>query len=397
MRTRLREVEVDQRMPAMHPLEKRVHIDDPQALLGAHPQSPGQLARRPPDGIPCSHRVRQHGSRMGQQRATGVGRFDAAGRAIEQRRSQLVLEAADGGRQPRLRDTAQGSGPRELLLIGERHEVLHLTKVHSALQSMNRMSLSCWTYSLALSILKAQPNPGRTPVQQRNLGPRTVSALGLGGMPMSVEGRPDAERSIATIHAAIGAGLTLIDTADSYHRDAGEVGHNETLIAEALRTYPGDTSEVLVATKGGHLRPGDGTWTKDGRPEYIKKAAKASAQRLGVDAIGLYQFHRPDPRVPYADSVGALRDLLDDGVIQLAGISNASVSQIDEANEILGGRLVSVQNQFSPAFRSSLSELEHCASSASRSFRGRPSAASPGHARSAHDSARFSRWPMRGV
>lgn len=198
-------------------------------------------------------------------------------------------------------------------------------------------------------------------MQQRTLGPRTVSAIGLGGMPMSVEGRPDAARSITTIHAAIGAGVTLIDTADSYHRDAGEVGHNETLIAEALRTYPGDTSEVLVATKGGHLRPGDGTWTKDGRPEYIKQAAKASAQRLGVDAIGLYQFHRPDPRVPYADSVGALRDLLDEGVIQLAGISNASVSQIDEAAEILGGRLVSVQNQFSPAFRSSLGELEHCA------------------------------------
>jgi aryl-alcohol dehydrogenase-like predicted oxidoreductase len=80
-----------------------------------------------------------------------------------------------------------------------------------------------------------------------------------------------------------------------------------------------------------------------------------------VEAIGLYQFHRPDPQVPYAESVGAIRDLLDEGVIQLAGISNASVAQIDEANQILGGRLVSVQNQFSPAFRSTLPELEHCA------------------------------------
>jgi aryl-alcohol dehydrogenase-like predicted oxidoreductase len=139
------------------------------------------------------------------------------------------------------------------------------------------------------------------------------------------------------------------------------VGHNEELIAGALKSYGGDTSQVLVATKGGHLRPGDGSWTQNGRPEYLKEAAKASLKRLGVEAIGLYQFHRPDPKVPYADSVGAIRDLLDEGVIELAGISNASVAQIDQANEILGGRLVSVQNQFSPAFRSSLPELQHCA------------------------------------
>ena len=198
-------------------------------------------------------------------------------------------------------------------------------------------------------------------MQQRTLGPRTVSAIGLGGMPMSIEGRPDEARSVATIHAALDAGVTLIDTADAYHLLADEVGHNEELIAAALRSYGGDTSDVLVATKGGHLRPGDGTWTQDGRPEYLKEAAKASAKRLGVEAIGLYQFHRPDPRVPYADSVGAIRDLLDEGVIELAGISNANVEQIDLANEILGGRLVSVQNQFSPAFRSSQGDLAHCA------------------------------------
>lgn len=197
-------------------------------------------------------------------------------------------------------------------------------------------------------------------VQQRPLGPRSVSAIGLGGMPMSIEGRPDAERSIATIHAALEAGVTLIDTADAYHEHADEVGHNELLIAEALRSYGGDTSVVLVATKGGHLRPGDGSWTIDGRPEYLKEAAKASARRLGVEAIGLYQLHRPDPSVPYAESVGAVRDLLDEGVIELAGISNATIAQIDEANRVLDGRLVSVQNQFSPAFRSSLAELEHC-------------------------------------
>jgi aryl-alcohol dehydrogenase-like predicted oxidoreductase len=198
-------------------------------------------------------------------------------------------------------------------------------------------------------------------MQQRTIGDRQVSAIGLGGMPMSIEGRPDQARSVATIHTALDAGVTLIDTADAYHRDANEVGHNESLIAKALKEYGSGADEVLVATKGGHLRPGDGSWTKDGRPEYLKEAAKASARRLGVEAIGLYQFHRPDPEVPYADSIGAIRDLLDEGVIRLAGISNASVAQIDEANEILGGRLASVQNQFSPRFRSSEGELEHCA------------------------------------
>ena len=137
---------------------------------------------------------------------------------------------------------------------------------------------------------------------------------------------------------------------------------------------------MLVATKGGHLRPGDGSWTLDGDPEYLKRAAKASAQRLGVEAIGLYQFHRPDPTVDYADSVGAMRDLLDEGVIRMAGISNANVEQIRLAQEMLGGRLVSVQNQFSPAFRSSLASWSCAPSSGSRSCRGARWAASPGRA-----------------
>ncbi|MEU0752491.1 aldo/keto reductase [Streptomyces albogriseolus] len=193
----------------------------------------------------------------------------------------------------------------------------------------------------------------------RRIGEVEVSAIGLGGMPMSIEGRPDESRSLATLHAALDAGVTLIDTADAYHRDAGEVGHNESLIAKALSTHERG-GDVLVATKGGHLRPGDGSWTLDGRPEYLKRACEASLRRLGVEAIGLYQFHRPDPRVPYAESVGALRDLLDEGKIRMAGISNANPEQIRQAQEILGGRLVSVQNQFSPAFRSSEPELELC-------------------------------------
>ena len=198
-------------------------------------------------------------------------------------------------------------------------------------------------------------------MQTRTIGDVQVGAIGLGGMPMSIEGRPDDERSVATIHAALEAGVTLIDTADAYHRDAHEVGHNESLIARAVAGFGGDTSDVLIATKGGHLRPGDGSWTLNGSPEYLKKACDASLERLGVEAIGLYQFHRPDPWTPYAESVGAIRDLLDAGKIRFAGISNADPDQIRQANEILGGRLVSVQNQFSPAFRSSEPELELCA------------------------------------
>jgi len=131
-------------------------------------------------------------------------------------------------------------------------------------------------------------------------------------------------------------------------------------VAEALAAYAGPTDDVLVATKGGHRRPGDGSWTVHGDPAYLKQACEASLKRLGVEAIGLYQYHRPDPSVPWAESVGALADLLDEGKILMAGVSNASVARIDEAQHVLGGRLVSVQNEFSPRFRSSEGELDHC-------------------------------------
>src|SRR5436309_4644906 len=118
-------------------------------------------------------------------------------------------------------------------------------------------------------------------MQPRGIGDTKVSAIGLGGMPMSIEGRPDRERSIATVHAALDAGVTLIDTADSYHWHADEVGHNELLIARALARYGGDTSGVLVATKGGRGRPGDGSWTVTATPAHLKRAAEASVKRLG--------------------------------------------------------------------------------------------------------------------
>ncbi|HUA95848.1 MAG TPA: aldo/keto reductase [Acidimicrobiales bacterium] len=194
----------------------------------------------------------------------------------------------------------------------------------------------------------------------RQIGDVQVSAIGLGEMPLSIEGRPDEAQAMATVHASLDAGVTIIDTADAYCLNPREHGHGERLVARALATYGGDTSQVLVATKGGHQRPGDGSWIVDGRPSYIKEACEASLKALGVDAIGLYQYHRPDPTVPYAESVGALAELLDEGKIRLAGISNATVDQIDEAQQVLGGRLVSVQNEFSLRFRSSEDELRHC-------------------------------------
>ncbi|SCF85513.1 aldo/keto reductase [Streptomyces sp. Ncost-T10-10d] len=194
-------------------------------------------------------------------------------------------------------------------------------------------------------------------MEHRTIADITVSAVGLGAMPLSIEDRPDETRAIATVHAALDAGVTLIDTADSYHWYADEVGHNELLVARALAGYGGDTSGVLIATKGGRGRPGDGSWTVTATPEHLKRAAEASARRLGVEAIGLYQLHKPDPAVPWAESVGALRDLLDAGTIRAAGISNVTISQIRQAHQILGDGLVSVQNQYSPAVRDSEPEL----------------------------------------
>ncbi|MEV2255511.1 aldo/keto reductase [Streptomyces sp. NPDC050147] len=194
-------------------------------------------------------------------------------------------------------------------------------------------------------------------MRYRFIGDTSVSAVGLGAMPLSIEHRPDEQRAIATIHAALDAGVTLIDTADSYHWHAGEAGHNELLIARALARSGGDTSHLLVATKGGRGRPGDGSWTVAAAPSHLKRAAEASLKRLGVEAIGLYQLHKPDPAVPWADSVGALRELLDAGTIRSAGISNVTTEQIREAHAILGEGLVSVQNQYSPAVRVSEPEL----------------------------------------
>ncbi|MEU2266310.1 aldo/keto reductase [Streptomyces olindensis] len=198
-------------------------------------------------------------------------------------------------------------------------------------------------------------------MRYRTLGGVRVSAVGLGAMPLSIEGRPDEARALATVHAALDAGVTLLDTADSYHLPGAEPGHNERLVARALAAHGGDTSDVLVATKGGRGRPAGGDWTVNGSPAHLKAAAEASRKRLGVEAIGLYQLHKPDPSVPFEESVGALRELLDAGTIRLAGVSNTDAEQIRRARVILGDRLVSVQNRYSPAVRDSEPELRLCA------------------------------------
>ncbi len=192
----------------------------------------------------------------------------------------------------------------------------------------------------------------------RRLGRLQVSAIGLGEMPMSLAGRPDEARSIRTIHAALDAGVTLIDTADAYCIDGSELGHGERLVAKALAAWPGDSDRVLVATKGGHTRPGR-EWGLDGRPEYLRRACEASLRALGVEAIGLYQFHRPDPKVPLAESVGALAELKEAGKVRLVGLSNVSVDQIRQARQLV--QVASVQNEFSPRFRRSEGELAFCA------------------------------------
>jgi aryl-alcohol dehydrogenase-like predicted oxidoreductase len=186
----------------------------------------------------------------------------------------------------------------------------------------------------------------------RRLADTQVFPIGLGEMPMSLRGRPPEERSIRTIHAALDAGVNLIDTADAYAYDEHDVGHGERLIAKALR---GRRDDVIVATKGGHTRRGQ-AWELDGRPEHLRAACEASLRALETDRIDLYQFHRPDPAVSYAESIGTFKELQDEGKIRWVGISNANVDQIELACSIVD--VVAVQNQLSLEYRSPIAKGE---------------------------------------
>ena len=205
-------------------------------------------------------------------------------------------------------------------------------------------------------------------MQTRSIGNDTVGRIqvgeiGLGGMAMCVPREIDRGRVKATIAAALDAGVTLIDTADAYGPDDWGTkanGQNETEIAELLDEL-GRREGVYIATKGGHVRTEDGGWALDSSATHLHEAVDASLRRLGVDAIDLYQHHRPDPRVPYEDAMATMKEIFDAGKVRMVGISNADVDQIHTARSILGDALVSVQNQYSPAFRSSQAELELCA------------------------------------
>jgi aryl-alcohol dehydrogenase-like predicted oxidoreductase len=146
--------------------------------------------------------------------------------------------------------------------------------------------------------------------------------------------------------------VNLIDTADAYSEGETDLGHNERLIAKALR---GRRDGVIVATKGGHTRPG-GAWELDGRPEHIKAACEASLKALETDRIDLYQYHRPDPGVPYAETMGAFKELQDEGKVRWVGVSNANVAQIRETCSIVD--LAAVQNQLSLEYTSPIGKGE---------------------------------------
>ena len=179
-------------------------------------------------------------------------------------------------------------------------------------------------------------------------------------MPLSIGGRPPEEQGIRVIHAALDSGFTLIDTADVYCFDDHDIGHNERLIAKALKQRSGTRDQVIVATKGGLTRPG-GRWERQGDPAHLRLACDRSLKALGVERIDLYQLHAPPNAVPFADSVGTLGGLQRDGKIRWIGLSNVSVQEIDEANETV--KVVTVQNRLSPFFREALSGavVAHCA------------------------------------
>jgi len=199
-------------------------------------------------------------------------------------------------------------------------------------------------------------------MQMRKLGPFTVSSIGLGAMPFSMGSnvRPSREQAIATVHAALDAGVTYIDTADIYAPSWDTMGHNEEIVAAALASY-GPHEGIVVGTKGGITREEGERWGRNGSPEYIRLAVEASLRALDVDVIDLYQWHRPDRWRVYGEVIQTFANLQQEGLIRAVGISNANVEEIEVALTVLGeGGLASVQNEFSPRFRSSEDELDYC-------------------------------------
>jgi aryl-alcohol dehydrogenase-like predicted oxidoreductase len=185
-------------------------------------------------------------------------------------------------------------------------------------------------------------------------GDLTVNRMGFGAMRITgngIWGPPaDRQKAIAAVREAVDLGVNFIDTADSYGPEV-----SEELLAEALYPYPDD---LVIATKGGMARPGPGQWNPDGRPEHLREVCEGSLLRLRLDQIPLYQFHRPDPKVPIADSIGALVELKDEGKIRHIGVSNVSEVQLREMQRLTP--VVSVQNRYNLGDRSSESMVDLC-------------------------------------
>ena len=185
---------------------------------------------------------------------------------------------------------------------------------------------------------------GDMPVNRFGFGAMRLTGQGIWGEPA------DREECKRVLRRALELGINFIDTADSYGPEV-----SERLIAETLYPYP---EELVIATKGGLQRPGPGQWDPDGRPEHLRAACEGSLKRLRVDQIDLYQFHRPDPKVPFEESIGALKALKDEGKIRHLGLSNVTTDQVEQAQKITP--IVSVQNRYSVYERSSEPVLEFC-------------------------------------
>ena len=185
-------------------------------------------------------------------------------------------------------------------------------------------------------------------------GDLTVNRLGFGAMRITGQGiwgdPPDWDRAKAALRRAVQLDVNFIDTADSYGPDV-----SERLIAETLYPYP---DELVIATKGGQVRPGPGQWVPDGRPDHLRQACEGSLARLRLDRIDLYQLHRPDPRVPVAESIGALAELKNEGKIRHIGVSNFSEEQLREAQQVTP--VVSVQNRYNATDRTSETMVDLC-------------------------------------